>query len=110
MGIDSIEEEGNIQQVIIDFITQSPAGIERELAGGSGNPWLACFGSRTFGLKGWIELARLRKAIPQEQIEKLDKKLQAVKDKANEVKKIHGWNPPDEIKQELLTAFKSIIE
>ncbi len=114
MAIDSIEERGRDKQEIIDFVNQSPEAIEHEFTkdykGAEGNPWLACFGSRTFGLKGWIEIAHSRKVIPQEQMEEFDRKLQTVKDKASEVKKVHGWNPPDEIRQELLAALKSIIE
>lgn len=111
MGIDSIqiEERGTSTQEINDFVSRSPEEIEREFIGESGNPWLACFGSRVFGLRGWIELANSKKIIPQEQIKKITKQLQSVKDQLNMVKNEHGWNPPPKIRQKLLLALKSII-
>ena len=74
----------------------------------SHNPWLACFGTRTFLLDGIISLAKRK--IRQEDLEKINIKLQAVKDKAFGMREKYNWNPPDELKQELLAALQNIIE
>jgi hypothetical protein len=47
--------------------------------------------------------------IPLAKVREMMRKLVTLRERAKEVKTAHGSNPPDEIKQELMTALQNIV-
>lgn len=87
-----------------NVIDTAEAELQRELTGGSGNPWLAYYSTRLTVLRSTIELARGidNAAMLHGRIDTLNRRI-------GEVKQHHGWDPPDIIKTELLGAMKNVL-
>ena len=100
-----LKEIEELQKIIED----SPKAIENELSRGC-NPWLACFGTRTFVLNGVIRILKFENKISLQDFKKFSTKLLLLENKAYESREKYGWNPPDEFKQELLKDLQNIME
>lgn len=104
------EQTENLMAELRQLLDDSKSAIKREMERTPENPWLACFNTRTFILTGLIELMEMKKATTPEKLTRIRQKLETLTKKADEIKKIHGWNPPDELKQELIAELQAITK
>lgn len=51
-----------------------------------------------------------RQQMSEKELIEIQEKLSEVQDKAYKIRRQYDWNPPDELKQELLMALQNIIE
>lgn len=92
------------------LIAKAPEQIQQELTGDSGNPWSACFKSVIAGIYGRLRLGRSCKFISDAEFERMQTALKQVEDKSREVAKQYNWNPPEDLRQELIKALGSIVD
>lgn len=80
--------------------------IQEELSNGSDNPWLACFNTRLSVFRLALELCdedKLETAPIHSGIDKL-------RTQKNIIQAQHAWDPPDNIKRELIDKFKELLQ
>ncbi len=85
-------------------LDEAETKITAELTGGSGNPWLACFTTRLVLFNA--KLSHLEEAKD----EKLHARVALLFEKKDHVRHQHGWNPPQEIKDELIGSLKNLLK
>ncbi|MDD3896993.1 MAG: hypothetical protein PHU04_04120 [Candidatus Peribacteraceae bacterium] len=86
-------------------IDNAEQDIQRELTNGSGNPWLACFGSILAHIRSTLEIHYDGDAaLP------IHARLDEIVTKRNQVKEEYGWDPPQAIQEVLLGDLKRILE
>ncbi len=88
-----------VQAVINTAEVDLQAELER-----SDNPWLACYVTRLTGVRSTLELSPHRKNA------ELHARITALLQKKDEVWEVHGWDPPNSIKQELLRGIQRLLD
>lgn len=85
------------------YIRSAPKSIEKELAR-SDNPWLACFATILTVLLGRMRLHgdELKEVLSPEGYNSAWKKLTALEKQVKELQGKREFEPPEELKQELL--------
>jgi hypothetical protein len=93
-GLDTVQQ----------IIDRAETSIQEELDSGAGNPWLACFVSVLAMLRSTFEINSDGRTP-----EPYDTRIRMILSRKEEVQQQYGWDPPREIKQDLLNQLKDLL-